>query len=675
MLNSQLNEIDRMEQHFLVGREQEIQLFLNRLHNSPFTGGIINLYGTGGVGKSYLLNEFRRLALLADTKYQLFDCRVLPSNPYDLCLHLLRAFNLPAQHTEQTTDIEQLTSICIDAIQAYRGEGKLIIALDTFEAVGEADRWLREKLLPPLIPYILVVIAGRFPLQGPWLASPGWRQLIYRIPLAELTYAAVEQYLERTGIMQQSIQREVWSKTKGHPLTLSLLVSTMLTGSYSYDAFAEETDVFPHVVANWLQEVPDADMRVMVEAAAVLRQFNLELLNFVLEIQVTSEQFRRLTSYSFIQRVEHGWMLHDLLRDAIGIELRRSSPDYHNRLWLRCVSYYSDKIKRSAKNGTAAWENAEIMYYIGNHFIQFLLYQETISYSLEPLHTSNWAEVEQYLEKRRHTAKDGSVDYVNRETNEKATYLLTARESLNILRQIRLQELYELDSSCVKIIRNSEGIIYGLMEIIPINAWTMDYLRSRPVSSPYFNGISEAERQELSVPRHTKAGYFVKTLDVYDFFDPAMMQASLSTFIMHILSGGYVVAAPTANPISEAILFSLGMEMKQDLFHYDYDGVTPTPYYVMDTRGSKILTYLNQMISSFGGQSETVSEDKAPPAPGAQLSNREREVVERLMHGRSNKEIANELFLSEATVKKHLSNIFEKLGVRNRSQLMSKFKG
>ena len=52
---------------------------------------------------------------------------------------------------------------------------------------------------------------------------------------------------------------------------------------------------------------------------------------------------------------------------------------------------------------------------------------------------------------------------------------------------------------------------------------------------------------------------------------------------------------------------------------------------------------------------------------GGSLSGREREILELLTHGLSNKEIGGKLDLSPFTVKNHLARIFPKLRVRSRT--------
>lgn len=58
-----------------------------------------------------------------------------------------------------------------------------------------------------------------------------------------------------------------------------------------------------------------------------------------------------------------------------------------------------------------------------------------------------------------------------------------------------------------------------------------------------------------------------------------------------------------------------------------------------------------------------------PPRERAQLSQREREIIVLIAQGYKNKEIAEKMFITEQTVKNHLHNVFDKLGVSDRLEL------
>jgi LuxR family transcriptional regulator of spore coat protein len=50
------------------------------------------------------------------------------------------------------------------------------------------------------------------------------------------------------------------------------------------------------------------------------------------------------------------------------------------------------------------------------------------------------------------------------------------------------------------------------------------------------------------------------------------------------------------------------------------------------------------------------------------LTHREREVFELLVQDKTTKDIAGQLFISEKTVRNHISNVMQKLNVKGRSQ-------
>ena len=81
-----------------------------------------------------------------------------------------------------------------------------------------------------------------------------------------------------------------------------------------------------------------------------------------------------------------------------------------------------------------------------------------------------------------------------------------------------------------------------------------------------------------------------------------------------------------------------------------------------------------QLSTPFETESES---DRAEPQLGAQqsddpLSERELEMLALLATGRSNSEIARELFVAMGTVKSHAGNIYRKLDAKNRAEAIGR---
>ncbi|MDT8066698.1 MAG: response regulator transcription factor [Terriglobia bacterium] len=74
---------------------------------------------------------------------------------------------------------------------------------------------------------------------------------------------------------------------------------------------------------------------------------------------------------------------------------------------------------------------------------------------------------------------------------------------------------------------------------------------------------------------------------------------------------------------------------------------------------SDMVTYLR----------EKAAQQPPPPAKAYGLTKRELEILSTIVSGLSNKEIAQKFSLSEDTVKHHLTNIFDKVGVSSRLEL------
>ena len=112
----------------------------------------------------------------------------------------------------------------------------------------------------------------------------------------------------------------------------------------------------------------------------------------------------------------------------------------------------------------------------------------------------------------------------------------------------------------------------------------------------------------------------------------------------------------------EYIVKALDIGVKGYILKQDFDGIVPAVKAVF--RGQSVFG--GEIVSKIPVLSSTKSEfDFA----AYDIGQKEQEVIAQVALGKSNREIAETLFLSEGTVRNYISSVLEKLSLRDRTQL------
>lgn len=662
--------IDRLSDSGFVGRTFELQAIdalLSHAHERPER--ILNLYGTGGMGKTFLLEQFRKRSAQSGALFLLVDVRD--------CGHTIETVVAPIAERLgllSATDSAPLHVRCIEAINLAALGQRVVIAFDHYEEIGGIDQWLREAFIPKLHAGVLLVFAGRFPLEGPWRISPSWRKLIVPLPLTELSYEESRVYLQREGFDAENAIDAIWVKTWGHPLSLSLYASAWGNGAGVRSAMAansgRELPEFEALLAEWLREAPDDELRDLLLTASIPRSFNQETLASLSGEALTGTLFERLTRLSFVGRSARGWHLHERIRESLRESFRRRKPEAFARLNRKAAEdLYAAIGKLLAKKEDVSWEIAELLRHAKSPILRAHFRHARHSYNyLEAVTPQNAHEAQAYLLRRQKQASKWTIRCSDAETGSLFRYSLSAEESLYRLAGLRqIEELAALDAGALKLLRSREGEVAGLSAIVPIHEGTIGFLSRSPLSAAYFRSLPAKQLQSLNVAPGGQAGSFILAIDVENLENEELRSDIVHLMLGQMLSGQLLLASPPPLDYYKDAHSGYGFEPVPGVFHRDYDGITPTPTYVLDTRKEKLHAFVAKMI----GAPESAGQTGKPQVPAwlPDLTPREKEAAALLVRGHTNKEIAAALFISEAAVKKHVNAILLKYGVKNRTQL------
>jgi DNA-binding CsgD family transcriptional regulator len=668
-LQESLSAIDERQDQFIAGRNEQLALFLRHISGESVDGKTIwNLYGTAGVGKSFLMDSFRRQAQRAGAIMLYLDSRDFNHKSDLFCRQLLSQMPIPSG--ERVLYPNSLDA-CLTKLKQLAAGVKVVLALDTYEEMGDLDGWLRDQFIKWLPDNVLLLIAGRYKLNGAWIVSPALRERLLFMPLGNLTNSESKLYLKQCGMMDERQIERICFKTGGHPLALALAADVSPNVEWMNSSMGE-TDWFDHLAKAWLREVPDAYLRKVVEAAAVLLRINREVLQVIMDQEIDDETFSQLISLSFVRKAERGWMLHDLMRLAMRKQLEERTPAYFGRLRGRAAQYYAARIRHSAPYRNTEWEVGELFYYTGIPMIRALLQSYSRGkYVWEPLTMSNLSEGEAYLHKRLHEATPLTLAGTDPETDQAYDEFVGKEDMTFTIKHLNLRSWVELDQQAAMLLRSTDGRTVGLAVIVPIHKETLPVLYEDPFSSPYLTSLTSTERKLLEVEPPDQAGWFIRTIDYGDWQNADVVIETMYLMFSYMCSGGIFLTSPPPLEFFREAHLNLGFQLAPGIVHFNYDGKTPTPTFVLDTRGDKLEQFLRFLLKRGGFPDE-------PNVSGEhenQLSKREREVVALVLEGLTNVEISRALFVSEITVKKHVSSIYSKLSVKGRSQLIKLLAG
>ena len=133
-------------------------------------------------------------------------------------------------------------------------------------------------------------------------------------------------------------------------------------------------------------------------------------------------------------------------------------------------------------------------------------------------------------------------------------------------------------------------------------------------------------------------------------------------------------------PLTKVLILSAH---RQDKFIFRSMVAGACGYIIKDNLASQLFEAINTIIkgniylppevaASFFHLFRSHSANSLHSEPQLNLTEREKEVLQLLVEGKSNQKIANQLFVTVATVKAHLTSIFSKLEVNSRTQAIVK---
>jgi DNA-binding CsgD family transcriptional regulator len=595
----------------LVGRERERDQLRSWVMD-PDGPSAVFVHGAAGIGKTALVT-----GTLVGPTTVLIDGREVEPTPATVLAHVGAVLRMGAS----APTLEQVA----DAIAAAPINA---LVVDSYERFGVVDGWVRNRLLPSLPAHTTTVLVGRNPPNVAWRTAAGWRHLLVDVLLGPLTEAGAAQLVARKGLTGDQAER-ARRFGRGHPLALELACEALVRHPDLAVGDAPPAEVVEELVEVLFDDL-DPDLRDVVEAASVLRRITVPALAAVLERDEAAAEraWVALRDLPFATVRPDGIELQAVVQEVSATRLELRDPGRARALRRRAA-----RVALATVQDAPSWAaTADLLHLVQNPAVRSAFIPP--AGAQHPVETATAVDLPDVLAiTERHVGADESA---------------------------WLQRWWRHHPEGLSVSRGPNGGVQAFSMVVEAAAVAPELRRDDPAAS-----AMAADLQARPLRRGGRA----------------------------LINRRMLTSERGAQPCPELALMIVDLkrtylEMRPDLLRV-YDVVRADgPLAPMVSALGFALVAAGRSLDLWALEMPTGSVDawlaghveletSTPPAlmsiadpsrqPVASLSAREREVLAALADGLTNQELAERLFISERTANRHLSNIFIKLGVRNRT--------
>ena len=613
-----------------VGRAEERARLTALL--APDGPAAVFVHGPGGIGKTALVDG--TLASLPFKVVTLDGRQVEPTVPGWLAA-LGAALGVPAPSSASA------------AARVIADAGVAVLVIDSYERLNLLDGWIRNDLLSAFPASVTVVLVGRRGPNVAWRTAPGWRSLLAELVVEPMIAGDVDLLLAAHGVRGDDAE-QIRSFARGHPLAVVVAAEALARHPGLVLESGAPADAVEELFAVILDDLPPEE-RAMAEAVSVLRRVTVPTLGAVVDGRDVDEAWRTIQRLPFTTTTAAGLELSGVAAPVLLEALELRDPLRVRGLRARAAR----AIVESLAVGLDWQSTADLLHLVQNPLIRNA-YAPT-------------GMLQHPVERARADDRDEIVAIARRFTGDDSAQLtarwwMTHREAFSV-------------------VRGDHGEVAGFS--VTATLGDHDHM---PPEDPVISAVT-ADLQRDPMPAGAQALVFRWALGSRYGEQPGPEVAALVVDLKRTylelraaLRRVYTVVADWS--AAAPVLQTMGFDSQQEIAIGDRRFVLAC----LDFGAGGVDTWIGRHVLA-----EQLAPPSASPVPDAApagspalipeprqgdadrpvvltLTAREQEVIALLADGMTNSQLARALFISERTANRHVSNIFTKLGVHNRSQ-------